>query len=213
VCCLAFLPFSWAIASIGGVMGLVGLVLGFVSRSMGNRAGMSVGAISTSAIAVLFAIIAIVLPIAFGTAIMATKPDGDNLDTSNNGNAPKSKIKDAKVGDAKIEPAIDIGNGAKVDREFLDNPIAAERKWFGKRVRMHHGVDFIGRDGKNEFYISGQFGGFLYPAPAELKRFEALKIGDEVIVEGTISEYERDGFQIRLTLRDVKLIEILKSKR
>jgi hypothetical protein len=113
-------------------------------------------------------------------------------------------------------PAIDVGNGAAMDQEFRDNLLAAERKWIGKRVRILHGVGFMGRDKNKEFYISHQYGGYLYPAADELEKFEAVKIGDTVIVEGTIAGYERDAsdpvWGIRLNYRDVKLIEIRKPK-
>jgi predicted Zn finger-like uncharacterized protein len=74
MCCFAFAPFVWAVSGFGGVLGVVGLVLGFVSRNAGNRSGMSTSGIVTGGIAVALAVAGIVVSLAFPAALLMNGP-------------------------------------------------------------------------------------------------------------------------------------------
>lgn len=88
MCCLAFAPFVWAASGLGGVLGAVGLVLGFVSRNAGNRSGMSTGGIVTGGIAVALAIAGIVLTLAFPAAMLMNGPPQGPVIQNPNFNQP-----------------------------------------------------------------------------------------------------------------------------
>jgi predicted Zn finger-like uncharacterized protein len=88
MCCLALAPFVWLVAGIGGVVGAVGLVLGFVARHSGNRSGMSTGGIVTGGIAVALAIAGIILTLAFPAAVLMNGPPQGPIIQNPNINPP-----------------------------------------------------------------------------------------------------------------------------
>jgi hypothetical protein len=74
VCCVVLLPVSWVVAGIGALVGAVGIILGMVSRSRGNRSGMPIWGIATGAVAIVAAAVAIILPM----VVMVNLPQPPN---------------------------------------------------------------------------------------------------------------------------------------
>lgn len=82
---------------------------------------------------------------------------------------------------------IDAGNGSEITRDFITNPIEAERKWIGKRVRIRQVVGQIDRD-RRGFYV-GMYHVFVYPAESELGAFAKVRKEEVIEVEATLVRY------------------------
>lgn len=89
-----------------------------------------------------------------------------------------------------FSPAVvDIGNGAELENDFLQNVIAAEQKWIGKRVRMFGTVVTINRN-EGQFYLAMWGYTFVYPASGQLDKFARVKVNDLIEVEATVGQYD-----------------------
>jgi hypothetical protein len=92
-------------------------------------------------------------------------------------------------------PVIDAGNGSDITNDFNENPIGAEQKWIGKRVRIRSMVTAIDRDERG-FYV-GLYHVFVYPAPSELANFGALRREQGVVVEATLTRFRTGDLAAR----------------
>jgi predicted Zn finger-like uncharacterized protein len=130
MCCVAFAPFVWAVSGLGGLIGAVGMLLGFMSRSAGNRSGMSTSGIVTGGIAVALAIAGIVVSLAFPAALLLNGPPQGPVIQNPNVNQPvwpQPKINQPKMPNFGPEgPKGPPGTrsteilGGHFDNEFVD---------------------------------------------------------------------------------------------
>jgi hypothetical protein len=109
-----------------------------------------------------------------------------------------------------VGPVLEGGNGNPIINEFLANPIAAEKKWIGKRVRVWNEVGSIDRD-KDGWYVSFRHCDLtVYIAAGQEERFGRLKRGDKITVEATLDRYAtnaRGGTIPYLWGRDARLVD------
>jgi hypothetical protein len=103
---------------------------------------------------------------------------------------------------------VETGNGAVIAKDFRENPIAAEAKWVGKRIRMFGTVTSMSRDTGGHYL--GFYGGFfVHPAKDQLEKFGTARRNDELEIEGTIYHYEAGpglAFGTQVYIREARYV-------
>lgn len=106
---------------------------------------------------------------------------------------------------------LDGGNGNPIVNEFSANPIAAEEKWFGKRVDLWNGIGKIDRDRDGWFVVFQHCDITAHIAAGEEKIFSTLRPGMTVEVEVTLTHFTmtgRGGIIPYLWGQDARLVAI-----
>ena len=88
---------------------------------------------------------------------------------------------------SRSPPVIDTDNGIEFMTDFRDNPIAAEKKWIGKRVRIKQRAGDTSKDHKGRYYLWIRCGIAVYPATSELNKFGTVHPWHTVTVETTLT--------------------------
>jgi hypothetical protein len=70
-CCPFLLPIAWIVSGVGAAISVVGLLLGILSRSQGNRGAMAIWGIVLSAIALLLCLTGLIIELVWGATFVA----------------------------------------------------------------------------------------------------------------------------------------------
>lgn len=99
--------------------------------------------------------------------------------------------------DLAVGPAdgavLDGRNGNPIVNEFSANPIAAERKWLGKRVRIWNSIGRIDRDAAGWYVPFEHCDISLHIAPDQAPNFSKLARGTTVEVEAVLDRFTMTG--------------------
>lgn len=106
-----------------------------------------------------------------------------------NGDKSKSTGGSSGAGILGGQATIDAGNGNQILNDFRDNPIAAEKKWIGKRVRIKQLAGNTSKDPKGRYYLWLRCGIAVYPSKAELDKFGTVQDFQTVTIETTLTKF------------------------
>lgn len=87
---------------------------------------------------------------------------------------------------------VDGGDGHRILDHFAADPAGAEFKWVGKRVRIKQRVERIDGD-KRGFYLVLACRAHVYAAGGEADRFGAIRPGEAIEVEATVTRFVGPG--------------------
>jgi hypothetical protein len=88
---------------------------------------------------------------------------------------------------------LDGRNGNPIVLEFIKNPIAAEGKWIGKRVRFWNSVGEFDRDQDGWFVAFQHCDITVHIAAKQEEPFSKLRAGRSIEVEATLTKFRLDG--------------------
>jgi predicted Zn finger-like uncharacterized protein len=99
--CCPILPLSWLLCAFGGVLGVVGSVLGFMSRNAGDRSNLSTRALVAGVVAVVVSVAGLIITLAFPVALASNPrpPDRPIVPVIKDGDVPSDHRPDTRPDD------------------------------------------------------------------------------------------------------------------